>query len=373
MHTAVAIGTDRDYRAVAMTSRTLSLPTARLLSGAVAAALLATTGPVVAAASSPASSLGAASQASARHHPQYLRVATWNVSGILTDGKGAPHERWKARRTVVVRQLLAQAPVGQRGRPADVVALQEANAEKKLPSGRTQYTDLVHRLNVRATGRDHFRGLRSSLQSKATRIAYNTRTVRLLKAGVVRWHAQEGKADGPRMMAWARFRHKASGKRFLFASVHLETAGKRIRVKQWKQLVRVVPKLAHGLPVVVAGDFNSTRNQKGNAAAKMLPKMKRAGFGDTLGQTAGGNLKVSKARPHRLTRANFNSVNFYQRKLGHSWNKKYVGQDVDYIFASNRLRVRGWSLVADLSRGGKLQGVIPSDHNLVRAKLVIRR
>ena len=353
-----------------MTSVNVRRPTARLLSGALTAVLLATTGPVVAAASAPA-----APTATARaHHPQFLRVATWNVSGILTDGKGRLHKRWSERRSVVVRQLLAQAPIGQRGRAADVIALQEANAEKKLPSGRTQYTDLVHRLNVRATGHDHFRALRSSLASKATRIAYNARTVRLLKAGVVRWNAQESKADGPRMMAWARFRHKASGKRFLFASVHLETASRTIRVKQWKQLVRVVPKLAHGLPVVVAGDFNATRNQKGNAAAKMLPKMKAAGFGDTLGQTSGGNLKISKARPQRLTRAHLNSVNFYQRKLGHAWSRKYVGQHVDYIFASNRLPVRGWSLVANVSPGHtKLRGVIPSDHNLVRAKLVIRR
>ena len=360
--------TDGDYRAVAMSSGMPHRPPARLLCGAVVAALLASTVSGVAAASAPGA--GAAEH----HHPQYLRVATWNVSSLLTDGKGSPHRRWKDRRTVVVRQLLAQAPVGQRGRPADVIALQEANAERKLPSGRTQYTDLVHRLNVRAKGRDHFRAIRPSLQSRATRIVYNAHSVRLLKAGVVRWHAQEGKVDGPRMMAWARFQHLASGKRFLFASVHLETASKRIRIKQWKQLVRIVPKLAHGRPVVVAGDFNSTRNQTGNAAAKLLPKMRRAGFGDTLGQYGGGALATRDARPRRVTRANFNSVNFYQRKLGHSSARKYVGQDVDYIFATNRLRVRGWSLVADLRPGsGKLHGVIPSDHNLVRAKLVIKR
>lgn len=365
----VANVTDDDYRAVAMSSGMPYRPPARLLSGAVVAALLASTAPGMAAASAPGARAGPH-----HHHPQYLRVATWNVSSLLTDGKGSPHKRWKDRRTVVVRQLLAQAPVGQRGRPADVIALQEANAERKLPSGRTQYTDLVHRLNVRAQGRDHFRAIRPSLRSRATRIVYNARSVKLLKAGVVRWRAQEGKADGPRMMAWARFRHKASGKRFLFASVHLETASKRIRIKQWKQLVRIVPKLAHGRPVVVAGDFNSTRNQKGNAAPKMLPKMRRAGFGDTLGQYGGGALTTRNARPHRVTRANFNSVNFYQRRLGHSSSKKYVGQDVDYIFATNRLGVRGWSLVADLPPGsGKLHGVIPSDHNLVRAKLVIKR
>lgn len=362
--------TDDDYRAVAMTSRTLHRPTARLLSVAACTVLLATTGQ--AAASAP----GAATDARARssHHPHDLRVATWNVGGILTDGTGRSHARWKSRRTVIVRQLLAQSPVGQRGRAADVIALQEANSEKKLRSGRTQYTDLVHLLNVRATGRDRYRALSKTLHSKATRITYNAHTVRLLKAGVVRWRAQESKADGPRLMSWARFKHRSTGKRFFFASVHLETASKRVRKKQWKQLLRVVPKLAHGLPVVVAGDFNSTRNQKGNAAQKFLPKMKKAGFGDTLGQTSRGNLKVTHARPHRLTRANFNSVNFYHRRLGHSWNRNYVGQHVDYIFASNRLKVRGWSLVADLAQGGKkLEGVIPSDHNLIRANLVIKR
>jgi len=357
----------------AMTSGALHRPTARLLGAAVSAVLLATAGPVGAAASEP----GAAPDAHARlrHHPHYLRVATWNVGGILTDGRGgAPHARWKTRRTVVVRQLLARAPVGQRGRAADVIALQEANSERKLPSGRTQYTDLVHLLNVHAIGRDHFRALTKNLHSKATRIAYNAHTVRLLQAGVVRWRAQESNADGPRLMAWARFKHRSTGRRFLFASVHLETASKRVRERQWKELLRVVPRLAHGRPVVVAGDFNSTRSQRGNAAERFLPRMRKAGFGDALGQYGGGVLKVRKARPHRLTRANFNSVNFYQRRLGHSWNRRYVGQHVDYIFASNRLEVRGWSLVADLAPGGrKLEGVIPSDHNLIRATLVIKR
>src|SRR4029077_740447 len=171
-----------------------------------------------------------------RHHPHYLRVATWNVGGILTDGKGGtPHARWRTRRTVVVRQLLAQGPVGQRGSPADVIALQEANSEKRLASGRTQYTDLVHLLNMRATGRDRYRALSKTLHSKATRIAYDARTVRLLDAGVVRWRAQESKADGPRLMAWGRFRHRSTGRRFFFASVHLETASKRVRKRQWKE------------------------------------------------------------------------------------------------------------------------------------------
>jgi endonuclease/exonuclease/phosphatase family metal-dependent hydrolase len=349
-------------------------PTARLLSAAVTAVLLATTGPVVAAPSSPASR-AAAPAASARSHPHYLRVATWNISGILTDGKGhSVHARWRDRRATVARQLLAQAPVGQRGKPADVIALQEANADKKLPSGRTQYTDLVHRLNHNATGATRYKKITTKLRSRATRIVYNAHTVTLLKRGALTWKAQESKADGPRMMAWAIFRHRTTGKKFFFASVHLETASKKIRKKQWKQLIHVVPRLAHGHPVLIGGDFNATRNQKGNAAAKFLPRMRRAGFGDTLGQNSADTLKVSRARPHRVTRGNLNSVNFYQRKLGHAWSRRYVGQDVDYLFASNRLSVRGWSMVVNVPHGSnRLRGMVPSDHNLIRAKIVIKR
>ena len=198
--------------------------------------------------------------------------------------------------------------------------------------------------------------------------------MRLLKAGVVRWRAQESKADGPRLMAWARFKHRSTGKRFFFASVHLETASKRVRKKQWKQLLRVVPKLAHGLPSRRRRRLQLDAQPEGQRGREVPAEDEEGGLrgharADLRRQPQGHN-----ARPHRLTRANFNSVNFYHRKLGRSWNKRYVGQHVDYIFASNRLKVQGWSLVADLAPGGrKLEGVIPSDHNLVRAKLVIKR
>ena len=121
-------------------------------------------------------------------------------------GRGGPS--WSA-------SCWRRRPWGSAVRAADVIALQEANSEKKLPSGRTQYTDLVHLLNMRATGRDRYRALSKTLHSKATRIAYNARTVRLLDAGVVRWRAQESKADGPRLMAWAQVQAPVDGQEVL--------------------------------------------------------------------------------------------------------------------------------------------------------------
>jgi len=310
---------------------------------------------------------GAASAAAGGQH--YLHVASFNISGVLNDHKGRSHQPWKVRGKRVARQLLGHDPSGQKAVRSDVIALQEANNSRKLAGGRTQYTDLVHRLNKWTKG-NPYKAANPRMNSNATRIAYNSSSLHLIKAGAYKWSAQEMRADGARMMAWARFRMKATGKRFFFASVHLETASKKIRLRQWKQLVAVVPKLAKGLPVVIGGDFNATRNYKGDAARKMLPKMRRAGFGDALGQNGPGYLTYGQARPQQLVNARYNSVNHYGRHLDHYKKSNWVGQDVDYLFASNRLRIASWGLVADHAKGKhRLRGVIPSDHNMIRAKI----
>lgn len=301
---------------------------------------------------------------------RYLHVASFNISGVLNDGKGATHRPWRVRGARVARELLGQTPGGQGAPRADVVALQEANTSRRLPSGRTQYGDLVHRMNVWAEGGHPYRRVSPKLDLNATRIAYNSHTLRVLRAGALRWSAQETRADGVRMMAWATFGMRSTGKRFFFASVHLETASTKVRLAQWRQLVMVVPKLANGLPVVIGGDFNATRNQRGNVARSMLPRMKKAGFGDALGQNGPGYLTFGSSRPTRLVNAKFNSVNYFRRHMAHYKRENWVGQDVDYLFASRRLRVRSWEMVADHRKGGdQLRGVIPSDHNMIRATL----
>src|SRR5690348_3010648 len=114
-----------------MTSRSRRTTAARLLVPTLGLALLP------AATAVPASD---AAPARARHHAPYLHVASWNISGILSDGTGPRHAPWRQRRSVVARQLLGQAPAGERSAPADVIALQEANTSKRLAGGRTQYT-----------------------------------------------------------------------------------------------------------------------------------------------------------------------------------------------------------------------------------------
>ena len=71
----------------------------------------------------------------------------------------------------------------------------------------------------------------------------------------------------------------------------------------------------------------------------------------------------------------FSSINKYNRVLAHYLNPDVIGQHIDYIFASNRLVVKDWQMVLDDAKTGSdqytLQGVIPSDHNMVRAVIVL--
>ncbi len=308
-----------------------------------------------------------------------LDVASNNISGINND-EPARFAPWAQRKDKVAEQLLGQSPADQvSGRP-DVIALQEANTGTTY-SGLTQYTDLVATLNRHATTSDHYAAI-TGITSLSTRIAYNDRTLSLVEAGAVKWSAQETQVDGLRYMAWAIFQVKSTGARFFFGSDHLETASESVRRQQWQQLIDDVPGLAGGLPVILGGDFNSPRGAESRCANLpnptgnvMLSKMQAAGFGDTLGQLrCSTRPTVSGARAQHVVNGNFNSVNGFVPRLNH-YSNGTIGQDVDYIFASNNLRVSDWAMVLDEAKTGSdeytLQGVIPSDHNLIKAVITL--
>jgi endonuclease/exonuclease/phosphatase family metal-dependent hydrolase len=307
-----------------------------------------------------------------------LHVASFNISGILNDtSRNAP---WADRKDKVAEQLLGANPGNQPAGAPDVMALQEANTTKKLAGGLTQYTDLVATLNAHATAPDTYAAVDPSIQSLSTRIAYNSHTLTLVRAGALKWTAQETAVDGYRYMAWAIFKVRSTGTSFFFSSNHLETASESVRRRQWQQLITAVPGLAGGLPVIFGGDFNSPRGAASGTLANptgnvMLPKMKPAGFGDTLGVQGRGNYYVSSSRAQHVVNGSFNSVNKYNRVLAHYPNSDIIGQDVDYIFASNKLVVKDWQMVFDETKTGSdsysLQGVIPSDHNMVRSVIVL--
>ncbi len=296
-----------------------------------------------------------------------LDVASFNISVILGDSSTA-HAPWSTRRAKVARELLGQQPADQPGPSPDVIALQEADTSRKLADGvTTQYTDLVHALNTYATGADHYSAIAGI--AAATHLVYNDATVRLVRGGALKWDAQESVVDGARYMFWGIFETRATGDRFFFASNHLETASETVRRQQWQQLIRDVPTMAGGLPIVLGGDFNSPRKATNPTAGVMLPKMYDAGFGDVLGQNGPGMVHVVGNRTRSIVRGNIFSLNRWRRNMNHYASSNDIGQSIDYLFATNRLVVKRWQMVVDDAKDFSLDGTIPSDHNLIKATI----
>ena len=277
-----------------------------------------------------------------------LRVASWNILGSV-------NKAWSPRRDTVVRELSGVSPSDQTAPPPDAIALQEA-----LPYG--QYQDVIGGLNEVGNDGAHYSGIFGN--SRNTRIVWNDTTLDLVRSGVIQFAAQEHRSDGLRMAPWAVFEVRKTKARFFFLSAHLETRGEGVRRAQWQQLLRDVPGLADGAPVVMGGDFNSPRSQR--TAAAMLGPTHAAGFGDMLGQVGSGMVTTSSTRAETLVNSNLFSVTYGSRRLRGYGNANLIGQSVDYLFADNDLDIERWEMVVDAD-GRYLRGVIPSDHNMIRA------
>lgn len=286
-----------------------------------------------------------------------LRVATFNISGQNDDSKATgDYQVWAERLPIVTSQII--------GEGSDVVALQEAYA----PTG--QYTSLTNALA--AAGKAYAITDGNPYASQATRIMYNTTTVTLLSKGAFGYNNQvAGKTT--RYLSWATFRQLSTGKDFFFVSTHLSPDDEVVRLAEWKELLEKVKELNPNiLPVVVAGDFNTTKFTP--LAAEMLPAMKAAGFGDLMNQEFQVNPPRSP-RAESVVNGWINSFNGYRRNItpySYPTAQTKVGNGIDWIFATNSLRVKQWKVVIDFDPATMLiRGVIPSDHNMIGAILVL--
>jgi endonuclease/exonuclease/phosphatase family metal-dependent hydrolase len=171
-------------------------------------------------------------------------------------------------------------------------------------------------------------------------------------------------------MTYAVMRVKATGKRFLFVSTHLDPKVTRVKVAQWRELIRRINAIKGSLPVVSVGDYNV---QKFDVTSRsMLPAMKNAGYGDVLNQSYRVN-PVAHRRARRSINGWVNSLGRYTRDVrSYSYYKNHAktGNSIDYVFASNRLVVKEFKMVLRFSATTlRVRGTIPSDHNMVRATI----
>ncbi|MGH3445614.1 MAG: endonuclease/exonuclease/phosphatase family protein, partial [Nocardioidaceae bacterium] len=313
-----------------------------------------------------------------------LHVGSFNIRSVQNDLHLAPGERpWRVRRAYVVRDILSQH--------VDVIGVQEASQNTKyaylMDDGPNQYTDLMKGLNE--AGGDYaltndemyncerrdtvyhcqyrYRGA-----SRATRILYSQDTLTLLSQGSYEYRHQSGGKNDQRYLPWARFKIKATGKRFFFASTHLATKSVSLQRAQWRELIAKVKDLHGRLPVVVTGDFQASKFNP--PADTMMRAMRKAGFNDVLNQRY-GTVHLPHRRAEKMINRWINTENRFHRDVrtfGYEQNHHWIGNNVDWIFATNRLEVKRWKVVVHYNpKTLRLRGVIPSDHNMVSATIVI--
>jgi endonuclease/exonuclease/phosphatase family metal-dependent hydrolase len=310
-----------------------------------------------------------------------VRVASFNAQSVSLDETSGEVRPWAQRRPVVIADILREK--------LDVVGLQELNPSRffrsRLTYGPTQFLDLKQGLN-RAGGAYRLANQKSYNCVNATtsykchhkyrgasnsdRILYNTQTVQLVHQGSVKYKAQSPRSTNPRYLAWAVLRMRATGSEFLFTTTHLDPTDLSTRKAEWRELITKVKQLKGSRPVISVGDFNT---QKNNTWAKQfLPKMKNAGFGDVLNQQYHVN-PIANPRAQSTINGWINSYNHEKRDVasyGYEDARNKTGNGIDWIFASNSLKVKQWEVVLDYNPHTlQVEGTLPSDHNMVRATI----
>jgi len=312
-----------------------------------------------------------------------VKVASFNLSSLAFDAQASgEHRTWRVRRPVIVSQVLRNRP--------DALGVQEANQSSSYKAsvnyGPNQYLDLKGALAAKGghyalTNANAYNCVNpvSSYNcvykyqgaSQDNRILYNTDTVTLVKQGSVKFKAQTP-GKNPRYLAWAILRMKATGKQFFFTNTHLDPYTVSVRRAEWDEVIANTKRLAGTLPVVSVGDYNTSKFS--TYAATYLPRMKAAGYGDVLGQTYATSL--SRPRAAIVDRAWVNSFNGYRRDArvySYEDAQNKIGNNIDWIFATNALPVKKWLTDAPVDRTTfQLVGVIPSDHFLIQATLTLK-
>lgn len=314
-----------------------------------------------------------------------LNVATFNVRCANCSKKPANsrEQRWEVRRDVIVSQILSQ--------DVDVIGLQEASPGLLDDRSTSQFENLLNLLGGGYAVTDNSRynctrtdttftrcgGFQDQGASQDSRIFYKTDRLTREASGSLRLDGRGIGNGSARYLAWAQFLDKVTGKHFIFATAHFEpgqSKGKvKTRVKQAKKAIARLNSVNNqNLPIIWGSDLASSKLT--HAKNKSYNAFISGGYTDPLDNY----FKAKKAGPNAYAGSMINEEYFTLNNFA-AGPKDYVsrgyqlGAHLDYILikSSSRVRVSEWEEVMTLDGSGNFAGVIPSDHNMVRATVVL--
>ena len=311
-----------------------------------------------------------------------LKVSSFNIRCANCSGDEPDYLPWDKRRDSVVAQIKSKMP--------DVIGLQEiSQAWLKDANGKSinlsQFEDLKNRLNTAGVPYEVTNPNRNNCvdstrptncvyadqgASLGTKIFYNKNTVTLISQGSSAL-PKLATDSGPRYMSWASFKQNATGKNFFVADAHLTSGSGTeyydLRKQQAVKVTQVInEKNVNKLPVLITGDMNSSKWSKPDNAP--YDTYIKAGYVDPVGGTAFTSLASGYASAEKMINAKYGSYNGFNRQLTApaGASARYLGSHIDYIFTS-KMRVGAWEQVLNVDANGLLQGIIPSDHNMLMA------
>lgn len=175
--------------------------------------------------------------------PAKFNVATYNIRQ-LNDGDVEKGNGWE-RRCPVLSSLV-------RFHGFDIFGTQEG------------FKSQLEDLKVNLPGYDYIGVAREDGKEEGehSAIFYNTELFEVIDHGDF-WLSETPEKPGlgwdaacVRICTWGHFRHKPSGRDFLFFNLHMDHVGKKARVESAKLIKHKIDELGSTLPTFLTGDFN---------------------------------------------------------------------------------------------------------------------
>ncbi len=150
----------------------------------------------------------------------------------------------------------------------------------------------------------------------------------------------------PRIVTWAKFKDKQTGKIFFHFNTHFDHMGVTARNESAKLILKKIESIAGNLPVILTGDFNCGENE---APYQTITSPVSYHLSDAM--------KISKTKHHGP------STTF----AGDFRISGLIDHRIDFLFVNNNVDVLRHAILAD-----NWNGVLASDHLPVLAEIIIR-
>ncbi len=260
---------------------------------------------------------------------QDISVMSFNIRlNTASDSLNA----WPYRKDKLSSQVLYHAP--------QVLGVQEA-----LPDQMNDLRTSLKQYKSIGGGRDN-----GTDKGEASAIFYDTTQLAVLQSGML-WLSETPAVAGSkgwdaafaRVITWAKFKHKKSGKQFVAFNTHFDHMGKIARRESAHMVLKTVKEIAGKLPAFFTGDFNATPDDE--PIQVIMDKNNPLHLTDA---------KAVSVKPHYGPTGTFNAFK----------NKETSNQPIDYIFIKGNWQVKNHATISQT-----WEGRFASDHFAILALL----